>query len=59
MKQEPDELIKVYLSRLKATASLSNLSKVCSQCENVVTYKKETVYHVAIAGIRETNLKEK
>ena len=56
-KQLPDETCKTFAARVRGTASNCTLSKKCD-CGQDVSYLEETVYHVVLAGIRDSELQE-
>ena len=56
-KQLSDESIKTFAARVKGIASNCQLQKPCA-CGKEVSYLEETVYHVVLSGIRDSDLQE-
>ena len=56
-RQIPDETTKAFAARVRGIASNCILHKKCS-CGEEVSYLEETVYHVVLAGLRDTTLQE-
>ena len=56
-RQIPEETTKAFAARARGIASNCILHKKCS-CGEEVSYLEETVYHVVLAGLRDTTLQE-
>ena len=57
-KQTKDESTKAFAARVQGIACSCNLTKVCT-CRATVSFTEETVYHVVLAGLRDTEMQER
>ena len=59
-KQNKEESTKAFAARVQGIASSCNLTKLCTCREPVtVSFMEETVYHVVLAGLRDTEMQER
>ena len=61
MKQVEGETVKAFSAKVKGLASNCNLTKQCSNlsCSEKVSFLEETCFHVVMAGIADSDMKEK
>ena len=61
MRQARGESAKAFSARVKGIATNCNLVKKCTKtsCNEQVSFLEETCYHVVLAGLQDTNLREK
>ena len=61
MKQVEGETVKAFSAKVKGLASNCNLTKQCSSlsCSEKVSFLEETCFHVVMAGIADSDMKEK
>ena len=57
-RQAKDESTKAFAARVQGIACSCNLTKVCA-CRATVSFTEETVYHVVLAGLRDTEMQER
>jgi hypothetical protein len=60
-KQASTESIRLFTARVRGIATNCNLAKACVQdgCTAIVSFIEETVYHVTLAGLYDTDMKER
>ena len=59
-KQNKEESTKAFAARVQGIASSCHLTKLCTCREPVtVSFMEETVYHVVLAGLRDTEMQER
>ena len=54
-KQAPEESVKTFVARVRGIVANCELVKLCT-CGATVNYIEETVYQVALAGLRDRDL---
>ena len=61
MKQNVSESTKAYSTRVRATAYNCCLEKACSRdgCSEKVSFVEETCYHVVLAGLQDTDMRDR
>ena len=61
MKQGDSESTKMFSARVKGVANNCNLKKQCTKqgCNETVSFVDETCYHVVLAGIADSEMREK
>ena len=57
-RQAKDESTKAFAARVQGIACSCNLTKICT-CRATVSFTEETVYHVVLAGLRDTEMQER
>ena len=57
-KQAPEESVKYFAARVRAVAANCALAKECT-CGLKVSFLEETVFHVVLAGLRDSEMQER
>ena len=57
-RQSPGESTKAFAARVRGTATNCNLVKAC-ECSKPVSFLDETVYHVVLAGLHDSDMQER
>ena len=57
-RQSPGESTKAFAARVRGIATNCNLVKTC-ECSKTVSFLDETVYHVVLAGLHDSDMQER
>ena len=58
-KQSPEESTKTFTARDRGITANCDLEVSCHSCQALLSYTKDTVYHIVMAGLSNRDLQQK